>query len=63
MYHKQKRFKDEVSILTDGLKYSVNYNAYLPHDEDAFASHITKATTFLTNHVDEDQSVGYELNK
>lgn len=63
MYHKQKRFRDEVSILTDGLKYSINNNAYPLHDKDAFASRITKATTFLTNHIDEDQSVGYELNE
>lgn len=61
MYHKEKRFKDEISILKDGYKYSMHNKVYPISDKDLVLKRISKGTTFLTAHIGQDRSVGYKL--
>lgn len=61
MYHKEKRFKDEIAILKDGFKYSVHNKVYPISDKDLVSERISKATIFLTAHIAQDKSVGYKL--
>ncbi|WP_270740319.1 hypothetical protein [Lacticaseibacillus paracasei] len=61
MYHKEKHFKDEIAILKDGFKYSVHNKVYPISDKDLVSERISKATIFLTAHIDQDKSVGYKL--
>lgn len=61
MYHKQKRYKDEISILTDGLKYSVGNKVYPLSEKQNYSQKITKAVNYLEKHSDQDKSTGYNL--
>ena len=59
MYHKQHRYKDEMQILSIGMKISLHSKVYPLPDE--FSDRLTKASEFYAKHSDKDKSIGYKL--
>lgn len=59
MYHKENRFKDEISIIKDGIQYGTNNTVYsLSGKLDV---RLSKATTSFDRNVTRDKSKGYTL--
>lgn len=59
MFHKEKRYKDEVSIIEDGIKFGVNNTLY--PEVDNLKHRLTKSRNFFDRHLKSDQSKGYNL--
>lgn len=59
MYHKENRFKDEISIIEDGIQYGIN-NAFYPWS-GKLNDRLSKATASFDRNVKKDKSRGYTL--
>lgn len=59
MYHKENRFKDEISIIEDGIQYGTNNEIYPWSGK--LNDRLSKATATFDRNIKKDKSKGYTL--